>query len=117
MLIGVKEYVKSKSNSVSYTGRFGGKQDFVLDPIDTDTESYLEQGPNATPFKSLEALPFFTWSTQSTLWDQAFVEGVVIVMLFYSTIILSNSLFLDVKPLLVPSSSSGILGTINWVDL
>lgn len=45
MLIGVKEYVKLKRNSVSYAGRFEGKQEFVLDPLDTATESFLERDP------------------------------------------------------------------------
>lgn len=44
-------------------------------------------------------------------------EEVVTMMLSYFTVVLSNSPSLDVQPLLLPSSLSGILGTVNWVDI
>lgn len=111
----LEEYIRLRSTPLKYAGRLGGNQEFIVNPSDPDTQSLLKRIPDAAPWLSVTDIFSLAGFRQPAIWKPAILEGFGTMGLCYITILLAASPPLNIQPLPVPDTPSGVFGTVLFL--
>lgn len=110
-----EDFVYLRSSPIIYVGRFGGNQEFTLDPSDPAAQAMIEKTPDAVPWMPVRALLSLRGFKEPTLWRSAIMEGFGAMLLAFTTILLGSGPPLNVMPLPVPDGPEMVFGTALFI--